>query len=912
MIRPKSQMNLTNARDYFREHLCVGDYYAAGQTISGEWIGRGAAMLGLAGQVHEKEFLQLCGGVDPRSGERLTQRMNTTRGTGESTEPNRRIFYDFTISPPKSVSVVAMYQDSRVVELHNRAVRVAMSELETFAEARIRTAGQRSQRVTGNTVTACFRHDTSRELDPHLHTHCVVFNATLDATENRWKALEPLSMYRAQKFAENLYFHEMAKGLRTLGYEIESSRHNFEIKGVPVSVIAKFSKRHQQIDDEAARLIAKDGATGNVAALRGQIAQSKRRRKQGNSTADRLRSTWHQELLPEERRALDTIRNRPAVCWGASDVAGIVTWADSHLFERRAVVNDYELLSAALARGRGQDFDLDALRGEVDQRRYVRDSGSRRLTSRETLKRELAVVVAAHDGQRMHHPLCRDYRPADTLSDEQRKAVEQILKSTDFITLFRGAAGTGKSFALREVVNGLRAAGRPVVAVTPQRQQVTDLAESGVEATTLAHCLEAKAVPPRAVVLVDEAGQVGGKQLSELTALVQARGGRMILSGDTRQHGPVEASDILRAIETKAGLKPAILREIRRQNPALAKTRAEKAFITGYRRAVKAASDGRTEDSFDELNRLGCIREIPANTRYEQLAAEYLASLDRIETPLVIAQTWSEVTAVNDSIRSALRVRGQIGEGTVITALQAVDLTEAEKADVRSYRVGQVAYFQKRYGRHKRGDSCTVLGANEQGVVVNRDGRPATIGFKHVSRLVLAEKREMEIAPGDRLQLKFNGESIEGRPLANGELATVRKILADGSLEIEDASGERKTLSANQRLFNRGYAVTSYGSQGKTVDTVLFADSGCRAATTAEQWYVTISRGRRRVTVFTEDKVALRAAVTREAGKALALDLQPGPAEVQMEVNALARHEQVRRHEEIMGKNRIHPVRIAL
>ena len=197
MIRPKVQLNLKNARDYFREHLCVGDYYAEGQTVSGEWIGRGAELLGLEGRVREKEFLDLYGGLDPQSGERLTARLNSTRANGEAVESNRRIFYDFTISPPKSVSVVAMYQDSRVIELHNQAVRVAMRELEAFAEARIRIGGQRSQRVTANTVTACFRHDTSRELDPHLHTHCVVFNATFDAVEHRCKALQVVGLYRA-------------------------------------------------------------------------------------------------------------------------------------------------------------------------------------------------------------------------------------------------------------------------------------------------------------------------------------------------------------------------------------------------------------------------------------------------------------------------------------------------------------------------------------------------------------------------------------------------------------------------------------------------------------------------------------------------------------------------------------------
>jgi ATP-dependent exoDNAse (exonuclease V) alpha subunit len=327
---------------------------------------------------------------------------------------------------------------------------------------------------------------------------------------------------------------------------------------------------------------------------------------------------------------------------------------------------------------------------------------------------------------------------------------------------------------------------------------------------------------------------------------------------------------------------------------------------------VKAASDGRAEDSFDQLERLGCIHESTPDKRDELLTAEYLASIERRENPLVVAQTRDEVAAVNDSIRASLRGHGLIGDGTTITALQAVDLTEAEKADARSYRAGQVAYFQKRYGQHRRGDCCTVLGANDRGVVVDREGRPTTIGYKHAGRLVVAESREMEIAPGDRLQLKFNGTSLDDRPLVNGELVTVREIRPDGSIEVEGVRGGRKTLSVKQRLFNRGYAVTSYGSQGKTVDTVLFADSGCRAATSAQQWYVTVSRGRRRVVVFTENKAALREAVAREGGKALALDLQPVASSAQGLSAALTMRERLRRHEELMSRDRIRSVRIAL
>ena len=77
-------------------------------------------------------------------------------------------------------------------------------------------AGVRSERLTGNFVGARFTHDTSRALDPHLHRHCMVFNATFDSVENRWKALENYELLRARKFAENIYYHKFARHIRGL------------------------------------------------------------------------------------------------------------------------------------------------------------------------------------------------------------------------------------------------------------------------------------------------------------------------------------------------------------------------------------------------------------------------------------------------------------------------------------------------------------------------------------------------------------------------------------------------------------------------------------------------------------------------------------------------------------------------
>jgi len=227
MLTAKAQYKLANAEKYFKEHLTVGDHYAGSdyyserKQVTGQWFGHGAAKLRLRGDVSLDDFVKLCRNINPKTGELLTQRKRI----------NRRVFYDFTLSPPKSVSIVALVAgDKRIERAHERATISALNELEKFAAARVRKNFASSYRNTGNVVSAVFRHDTSRALDPHLHCHCLIFNATYDPVERQWKALETYEMLHAAKYAENVYYHELAQELRRLGYEFENNRRgDFEV-----------------------------------------------------------------------------------------------------------------------------------------------------------------------------------------------------------------------------------------------------------------------------------------------------------------------------------------------------------------------------------------------------------------------------------------------------------------------------------------------------------------------------------------------------------------------------------------------------------------------------------------------------------------------------------------------------------
>ncbi len=883
MLSPKTQYNLTNAQEYFEEHLCTGDYYSEGEGIRGQWFGKGAEALGLRGDVGRDEFLALCDNHHPQTGESLTQRRKNLRhetdeNGKERNAPNRRVFYDFTLSPPKSVSIAALAGgDERIVEAHNRAVAVAMVELEQFAGTRVRRGGGFSDRETGNVVGAMFRHDTSRALDPHLHSHCILFNATHDASEDRWKALQNYEMLRAQKYVENVYYHELSRDLIGFGYEIENHRRgDFELKGVSPGLCDKFSKRHSEIDEKTRKLLARqpEKASGNVADIREHIAHDERSRKIKNVGRDKLRSIWKEQMTNDERAELDGLlgANRRRSDVQPRDAEAALTWAEDHLFDRRSVVNEHELLRHALEFARGSEIELATLKSKTARRDYIRDdSNPRKLTTRETLGREWDILQLAKDGVGKCQPFNARHVAADSLDAEQRHAVERILQSADFLTLFRGAAGTGKSFALREVLRGLESAGHGVHVIAPQRQQVIDLESAGFAgAQTVSEFLARKPMVSKGVVIVDETRQLGAKQMEALFRYVKERGGRIICSGDTRQHGAVEASDALRAIEKYSGLKAAELTAIRRQDPARARTKDERDFIEQYKQAVQEASAGLAAESFERLEGQGAAVECGIGEQQEGLASDYLELARKGESTVIVAQTWSEIRKVNESVREALKRAGLIGaKEHKITALEAVDLTDAQKRDARSYGPGTVLVFNRDTCGFRKGQRGRLVGISDDAIGVEAGNIIREIPFRQLGRLTVCRERETALSIGDRLQLKANAKTKEGRQLANGELVTVARIERDGRVVLRDG----RTLGSNYRQFVRGYAVTSYGSQGKTVDYVLFSDSAVKAATNRQQWYVTISRGRKGIRIFTCDKDQLRENITRSGDRELALDL---------------------------------------
>src|SRR5665213_3719170 len=540
MFSAVAHKNLADARKYFDEHLAQNDYYAAGEIRPGQWIGVGAERLGLKENVTREQFHALCENQNPNDGERLTQRSQK--------EGQRRVFYDFTCSAPKSVSVLAVtLDDPRLIEAHEEAARLAFRELETFAAARVRKHGSRTDRTTGNLVAAAFVHDSSRALDPQLHTHFTVFNATFDGQEKCWKALEARGMYDAIRYGTAVYRNELAKRVQQIGYRIVPAKHGFEIEGVSGEVLKCFSKRSQQRDAVVKELEQKLGRklSNNAVAL--AVHQSRAKKIKGISTAE-VREQQLLQLSAVERQSLETLRTSahsirlPRIALVENQA---LNHAVAHVFERKSVVPEHELLSVALSHRLG-GVDLNHLKMTVKHSPNLVKT-ERGFSTKQILATELALIQTVNAGCDSVAPLHPGYRPADWLGEDQRRAIYHVLRASDRITGLRGLAGSGKTTALRELVAACKEARVELLFCAPTAAATEVLRNEGFEAVTLQSLLLTKPVlTERQLIVLDEAGAVGIDDLKRLFGL--ARDARIVLSGDTGQHASVARGDALRIL----------------------------------------------------------------------------------------------------------------------------------------------------------------------------------------------------------------------------------------------------------------------------------------------------------------------------------------------------------------------------
>ena len=843
--------------EYFDEHLSHNDYYSQNQTQAGHWIGMGCERLGLTDQVVTRDaFRQLCDNLNPQTGERLTQVMGS----------HRRIFFDFQCAPPKSVSILAVtMDDQRIVQAHQEAATIALRELERFAATRIRMGGiEDKDRVTGNLVGASFMHTSSRALDPQLHTHFVLFNATWDQKEQRWKALQTSGMFDAIHYGTEVYRNELVKRLHQFGYRTRQTAGAFEIDGVDPKFIERFSKRSKERDAAVAKEQQRLGRKLTKDEVANVVHQTRPKKLKGASD-EQVRQQQLGEIGFFEKREL---RKVVAGASGTSqDFPPRVTELEAvehglaHVFERDSVVPEHRILEAALIKGRGQ-IDLRQLKEKLAQDNRLVHVGAE-YSTRDILRRELSLIRMVNDGLEAVAPVTRHYEPPAQLGLDQRKALAHVLTSPDRVTGFRGLAGSGKSTTLAELAKALHQRGYEAVFCAPTASAADTLRRDGLEAVTLDSFygslrLQSR-LSPQAVIVLDEAGAVGLDAMARLLDLARRRDCRVVLSGDTGQHASVARGDALRILEKYSGYRFGELTTIRRQKPK------------DFRQVVELAAAKQTGKAFAKLLELGAVTELPTEDGklYQRAAKAYLFAIRQGKSALLVSPTWAEIEAVTERVRDALKAQGVVGQREeTVTVFDSLSWTEAQRKDLSQFAPGQRLRFVRHTKHFGRGDTVEVVATAGNDLCVRRaDGSEVNFTPASVSASFdVGEARELKVAAGDWLLLQAN----QGREFINGERVQVREI-QNGRIALADG----RMLPAGFNAFTHGYAVTSHSSQSKTVDEVLLvASSRSLAAVSREQFYVSISRGRERVRIFTDDTELLGQRVADSHERKAAIELQ--------------------------------------
>lgn len=849
MLRITPSQSSSGAKTYYTEGLTRQDYYTQGHEIHGQWHGKAASLLGLTGDVDQDAFFALCENRNPSTGENLTAR----------TKENRRVGYDFTFSAPKSVSLLyAMTGDSRIVDAFRSSVNATMRELEAEMHARVRKGGRDDDRVTGNMVWADFVHFTTRPVDgvpdPDLHAHCFAFNATFDWQEQAWKAGQFGDIKRDASYYEAAFHSRLAAEMQGLGFGVERHGKWWDVRGIPRDLIEKFSRRSAEIEAKAAELGITD------AEAKGELGARTRNRKARDVPMDALREEWRGRLSATDRVALDRVL---ATETGSADFAERISadkamdYAIDASFERASVVSDKQLREAALRRSYGSVLPEEVPAAATRAGVISRDIDRRTLvTTQGVLAEEKAMLAFAREGRGQYAPLVGSgwrYQ-GDFLNRGQRLAVEHVLRSRDQVVMVRGGAGTGKTTLMREAVTAIEGTGHKVFVFAPSADASRGVLrqEGFADADTVARLLKDEFLQQRVkgqVLWIDEAGLLGVRQMRALFDLADRQDCRVVLSGDTRQHAAVERGDALRLLEERAGIRPAEVTEILRQKDA-------------YRDAVTALSRGEVEEGLARLDALGWIVEVPSDQRHSLLARDYLTTIDQGKTALVISPTHREGEQVTALIRSELREEGRLGEHELrFWTLRKLNLTDAERADAAQYRSGLVVQFMQNAPGITKGERFRIEGMNDTGGVraVSGDGREIALPLELAARFQVYDTRVLPLAAGDMVRITQNGMSEDGHRLNNGALYQVKGFTASGDIRLDNDW----IVGRDYGHLAHGYCTTSHASQGKTVDRVFIAQGAeSLPASSREQLYVSVSRGRECAMLYTDDHQALRDQVT--------------------------------------------------
>ena len=915
-----SRVNVSSVVGYYAD--AKDDYYSKDSNFT-QWHGTGADALGLNGEVDSQRFKELLvGEID-----HFTQMKRDQRD-----QSKERLAYDFTFSSPKGVSLQALvHGDQAIIDAHEKAVAAALKEAEGYVQARETKNGNTRTMNTGNLVAATFRHETSRALDPELHTHAVVMNMT-QRQDGQWRSIKNDELFKQKMHLGDVYKEHLAVELVKQGFELRFDQKNgtFDLAHFSPEQIKGFSSRGTQIEQTLEKMgLDRESASAD---LKSQIALSTRQKKvdvsreeiykQWNTKAKELGidfedTSWKGKLA--EHSGPEVSRNQtPNFTSSEVKADRAISFAIKSLSERDASFPEAKLLAVANKNARGhatssevtEAYERALKKGALitDESRYTstlerkgKKVHSEALTAREWVnhleqagyskERAKQFVIEGIESGRLERKEPKVTTPEginverSILKIESRgRGVVEAISDREYTEKML-ASKTLKPEQLQSVLaitsttnrfmsaHGYAGTGKSYMTVSAkeviesQGYTVKALAPYGTQKKSL----EEEGLSAQTVAAFLKSKD---KKLDEKTVIFIDEAGVI----------PAKQMKALMTVIEESGARAVFLGDTSQTKAVeagkpfeqLIKAGMETTYLKDIQRqknealleAVKDAAEGNTYIAVSKMRNI--TEEKNEGARLNLLAQKYLQlSKEEQDNTLIISGTNKSRVELNTKIRDEL---GLSGKGEVFTMLERVDSTQVERHDSRYYQKGQVIIPEKDYKNGlERGKSYTITDTGPGNKLTVTDGENVIAysprTFKNIS---VYEQKKSELAPGDKVMITRNDKDLD---VANGDRFTVKSV-REGSLVLENEKGRQLDLSSDQsRYLAYAYATTVHKSQGLTCDRVLFNLDTESLTTSKDVFYVGISRARHSVDIFTDDEGKLATAVGRNSPKTTATEV---------------------------------------
>lgn len=874
----------SSAKNYLREGLSKTDYYTNGEPILETWKGSLAPDLNLENTKSTiKDFDLLCDNVNP-----VTKLMLSARHV-----INRKAYYDFTFSAPKSVSILfGLTEDKELKEKLTAVMQNAVYKTMEFAETefsltRDKTNNQNRYLKSGKLLYTDFLHDTSRPVggipDPHLHIHCAVFNITKDPETQVFKAMEFHDFAKYRNLVEAVFHNNLARSIQNkLGLPVRNTYNSFELVGIDKDFIDKFSNRTKSIE-----LFAQNkGITSET--IKGSLGAKIREKKEGiNLTNSEIKANWENRLNPVEKMKFNTLNANNLIEnkeFNPESVA--IKKAINHNFERSTVIDKKGLITFALNSNLAQidyksllhEYEKTAQKKEIIDVRIGRQSF---LTTKTIIDEELKIKALVNNSVDKTNPINRNFRLEKPMSPDQDRVFYSILSSSDGVKYIRGDAGTGKTYLIQNLKTAIESSGGQVFAYAPTviagrkvlREEVTK--DANTIQSLLNNPKEQEKINSKSVIFIDEAGMIGYSDMILLLQLRENKNCNMILVGDTKQHTSVARGDALRYIETSTEINTLSLTNNRRQNNP------------EYKKAINQLAQKDLNAAFKTLENIGAIKEIPNSTkRYNSIAKEYINKINLYKSwdqaqkqILIVTPTHEESKIITNRVRRELKKEKHIDQiNHKYTVLIDKRYTNSQKQNPSVYNKGDIILFnQNGAGGFIRGHQYTIeIDKKNLNPLIKKLEKNSNKIIKIPIPLQLADKfsvlrkEEINLSKGDLIQFTNTAKTKTGNIL-KGSIHSIKNIQTDSTITLDT----NQILQANFGHIKHGYTSTSYSSQGRTVSNLIISQSEISLpASSFQQGYVSTSRGKESISIFTDNKSNLQKSMSISKEREFGTNLQ--------------------------------------